>query len=58
MKNSILDKLENARVFKVYRKDDTLCFIEKCDEYYEERLTKDEMYKLIEELTYMANNLP
>ena len=55
----ILDRLKEERVLDVYRPDGTnlLHFIEACDEYYKVSLTKDEVYQLIDELKYLADNL-
>ena len=57
MKSSILDHLKEERVLDVYRSGNKIYFTEMCDQYYGTSLTKDELYKLIKELTYLADNL-
>jgi len=51
MKESILKKLEDERVFSIKKNDDgSYRFREECDEYFKCNLSKIEMMQLIEEL--------
>ena len=55
----ILDYLEEDKVLKVSydEKTNTMHFTEQCDGWYSISLTKIEMYKLIEELKYLTDNM-
>ena len=56
-KEPILNRLKEERVLDVYCSDNKIYFTEMCDEYFGTSLTKIEMYELINELTYLADNM-
>lgn len=52
---SQLDRLEDDRIFSVDHDDDGFVFVEKCDSYFEVRLTRAEFVALIEEMRAMLD---
>ena len=56
-KEPILNRLKEERVLDVYRSGNKIYFTEMCDQYFRISLTKEEMYKLIEELRYLTDNM-
>ena len=53
----VLDHLKECRVLDVYSSNNKIYFTEMCDQYFGTSLTKELMYKLIEELKDLADNL-
>ena len=53
----ILDRLKDERVLDVYCSDNKVFFTEMCDQHFGISLTKIEMYELIRELEYIADNM-
>jgi hypothetical protein len=53
--STLLDALNNARVFNVYKLEDgRFCFEESCEKYFYVNLTRDQVHQLADELTALA----
>ena len=59
MEPTILEKLEDGRIFSVMLNDDKtqLQFEEECDRYFTYDLSKKEVVELIKELTVLAGQM-
>lgn len=54
---TVLETLQKERVFAVTTDGKTALITELCDEYFSERLTRQQLYRLAQELKDLADNL-
>ena len=54
--DTVLKYLEDNRIFKLFKNDHGLVAVEACDNYFAAELSRDQIEKLIQELTELIND--
>lgn len=54
-KTTVLSRLDEGRVFYIRRDGEMFVVCEACDDYFGERLTRDELRQLASEIMELAN---
>lgn len=54
--SEMLDRLDNERIFSIYKDGDGFIITEECDGYFEVRLKADELRRLAEEIIELSKS--
>lgn len=56
-KETMLEIMEECRVFTVYKEGDEFEIVESCDQYFRVNLTKEQLLALADEIKALANSV-